>query len=108
MNLSVFFRGASQLTLRLYKSVLDTLRAKRGAQSTQRKGLRSSKADWVVQHSALTYLDCSSLDSIIKERKITVVEPLLSGIVLGLIPVTLIGLFVAAYMQYRRGDQLGG
>jgi cytochrome b6-f complex subunit 5 len=41
-------------------------------------------------------------------RRITVVEPLLSGIVLGLIPVTLIGLFVAAYMQYRRGDQLGG
>ena len=36
------------------------------------------------------------------------VEPLLSGIVLGLIPVTLLGLFVAAYMQYRRGDQLGG
>ncbi|MGB7086051.1 MAG: cytochrome b6-f complex subunit PetG [Phormidesmis sp.] len=36
------------------------------------------------------------------------VEPLLSGIVLGLVPVTLIGLFVAAYMQYRRGDQLGG
>lgn len=34
------------------------------------------------------------------------VEPLLSGIVLGLIPVTLAGLFVAAYLQYRRGDQL--
>jgi cytochrome b6-f complex subunit 5 len=44
----------------------------------------------------------------LQERKIAVVEPLLSGIVLGLIPVTLIGLFVAAYMQYRRGDQLGG
>jgi cytochrome b6-f complex subunit 5 len=35
------------------------------------------------------------------------VEPLLSGIVLGLIPVTLAGLFVAAYNQYRRGNQLG-
>nr|YP_008965625.1 cytochrome b6f complex subunit 5 [Porphyridium purpureum]ATJ02832.1 cytochrome b6f complex subunit 5 [Porphyridium purpureum]BAO23601.1 cytochrome b6f complex subunit 5 [Porphyridium purpureum] len=35
------------------------------------------------------------------------VEPLLSGIILGLIPVTLIGLFVAAYLQYRRGNQLG-
>ena len=35
------------------------------------------------------------------------VEPLLVGIVLGLIPVTLAGLFVAAYMQYKRGDQLG-
>ena len=34
------------------------------------------------------------------------VEPLLSGIVLGLIPVTLSGLFVTAYLQYRRGDQM--
>jgi cytochrome b6-f complex subunit 5 len=36
-----------------------------------------------------------------------VIEPILSGIVLGLIPVTLAGLFFAAYMQYRRGNQLG-
>lgn len=35
------------------------------------------------------------------------IEPLLLGIVLGLIPVTLAGLFFAAYMQYKRGDQLG-
>ena len=35
------------------------------------------------------------------------VEPLLSGIVLGLIPVTLAGLLVAAYLQYRRGNQFG-
>ncbi|MGQ4648296.1 cytochrome b6-f complex subunit V [Lyngbya aestuarii] len=35
------------------------------------------------------------------------VEPLLVGIVLGLVPVTLAGLFFAAYMQYKRGDQLG-
>jgi len=34
------------------------------------------------------------------------VEPLLFGIVLGLIPVTIAGLFVTAYLQYRRGDQL--
>ena len=34
------------------------------------------------------------------------VEPLLSGIVLGLITVSALGLFVAAYLQYRRGDQL--
>jgi cytochrome b6-f complex subunit 5 len=34
------------------------------------------------------------------------VEPLLSGIVLGLIPITLAGLFVTAFFQYRRGDQL--
>jgi cytochrome b6-f complex subunit 5 len=37
---------------------------------------------------------------------IDVVEPLLSGIVLGLIPITLAGLFVAAYLQYKRGDEL--
>jgi cytochrome b6-f complex subunit 5 len=35
------------------------------------------------------------------------VEPLLLGIVLGLIPVTLLGLFVAAYRQYRRSSQIG-
>lgn len=34
------------------------------------------------------------------------IEPLLSGIVLGMIPVTMAGLFVTAYLQYRRGDQL--
>ncbi len=36
------------------------------------------------------------------------IEPLLCGIVLGLIPVTLAGLFVAAWNQYRRGGALGG
>nr|YP_009421264.1 cytochrome b6/f complex subunit V [Lepisorus clathratus]YP_009425215.1 cytochrome b6/f complex subunit V [Asplenium pekinense]YP_009549639.1 cytochrome b6/f complex subunit V [Goniophlebium niponicum]YP_009691119.1 cytochrome b6/f complex subunit V [Tectaria panamensis]YP_009709507.1 cytochrome b6/f subunit V [Asplenium nidus]YP_010028616.1 cytochrome b6/f subunit G [Lemmaphyllum intermedium]YP_010117440.1 cytochrome b6/f complex subunit V [Neolepisorus fortunei]YP_010702090.1 cytochrome len=34
------------------------------------------------------------------------VEASLSGIVSGLIPITLAGLFVTAYPQYRRGDQL--
>nr|YP_010881450.1 cytochrome b6/f complex subunit V [Pellia epiphylla]YP_010881535.1 cytochrome b6/f complex subunit V [Pellia neesiana]WIA67403.1 cytochrome b6/f complex subunit V [Pellia epiphylla var. borealis]WIA67488.1 cytochrome b6/f complex subunit V [Pellia epiphylla var. borealis]WIA67926.1 cytochrome b6/f complex subunit V [Pellia epiphylla]WIA68011.1 cytochrome b6/f complex subunit V [Pellia epiphylla]WIA68097.1 cytochrome b6/f complex subunit V [Pellia epiphylla] len=34
------------------------------------------------------------------------VEALLSGIVSGLIPITSVGLFVTAYSQYRRGDQL--
>ena len=34
------------------------------------------------------------------------VEPLLSGIVLGLITVTLSGLVRAAYLQYRRGNQI--
>ena len=34
------------------------------------------------------------------------IEPLLCGIVLGLIPVTLAGLFVAAWNQYRRGTLL--
>lgn len=36
------------------------------------------------------------------------IEPLLCGIVLGLIPVTLMGLFVAAWNQYRRGSLLDG
>jgi len=34
------------------------------------------------------------------------VEPLLSGIVLALIPVTIAGLFVTAFLQFRRGDRL--
>jgi cytochrome b6-f complex subunit 5 len=34
------------------------------------------------------------------------VEPLLIGIVLGLVVVTLFGLFVAAYLQYKRGNEL--
>jgi cytochrome b6-f complex subunit 5 len=34
------------------------------------------------------------------------VEPLLSGIVLGLMLVTLVGLFVAAYLQFKRGNEL--
>lgn len=34
------------------------------------------------------------------------IEPLLCGIVLGLIPVTLAGLFFAAYQQYKRGRPL--
>jgi len=34
------------------------------------------------------------------------VEPLLTGIVLGLITVTLLGLFVAAYIKYKRGNEL--
>jgi cytochrome b6-f complex subunit 5 len=38
-------------------------------------------------------------------QKYFMVEPLLSGIVLGLVPVTIAGLFVTAYLQYRRGDQ---
>ncbi|BAZ43526.1 cytochrome b6-f complex subunit 5 [Chondrocystis sp. NIES-4102] len=35
------------------------------------------------------------------------IEPLLLGIVLGLVFMTLSGLFFAAYMQYKRGNQLG-
>jgi cytochrome b6-f complex subunit 5 len=35
------------------------------------------------------------------------IEPLLCGIVLGLSAVTLGGLFYKAYVQYKRGNQLG-
>lgn len=53
----------------------------------------------------------STLLSIAFEKEtikiIIMIEPLLFGIVLGLIPVTLAGLFVAAYLQYRRGNQFG-
>ncbi len=35
------------------------------------------------------------------------VEPLLDGMVLGLIFITLAGLFFAAYMQFKRGQKLG-
>nr|YP_008999901.1 cytochrome b6/f complex subunit V [Petrosavia stellaris]AGY95353.1 cytochrome b6/f complex subunit V [Petrosavia stellaris] len=34
------------------------------------------------------------------------IEVFLFGIILGPIPITLAGLFVTAYLQYRRGDQL--
>ncbi|KAL5550030.1 hypothetical protein UlMin_000206 [Ulmus minor] len=34
------------------------------------------------------------------------IEVFLFGIILGLIPSTLTGLFVTTYLQYRRGDQL--
>lgn len=40
----------------------------------------------------------------IQNLKYIMVEPLLSGIVLGLLVVTIAGLFVTAYLQYRRGD----
>ncbi|MEM8638407.1 MAG: cytochrome b6-f complex subunit PetG [Cyanobacteria bacterium P01_G01_bin.54] len=33
------------------------------------------------------------------------VEHLLIGIVMGLVPITLAGLFFAAYMQYKRDDK---
>ena len=40
-------------------------------------------------------------------RRNNVIEPLVLGITIGLIFITLTGLFFAAYMQYKRGDQLG-
>lgn len=40
-------------------------------------------------------------------RRLKVVEPLLDGMVLGLVFVTLSGLFYAAYKQFKRGNELG-
>ena len=34
------------------------------------------------------------------------IEPLLCGIVLGLVPITILGLFVSAWNQYRRGSAM--
>ncbi|MGY2779402.1 hypothetical protein ACVW0B_001306 [Thermostichus sp. MS-CIW-23] len=36
-----------------------------------------------------------------------VIEPILLGIVLGMVVVTLAGLFVAAYRQYQRSNKIG-
>ena len=41
--------------------------------------------------------------NLLKEKN-TMIEPLLCGIVLGLVPITLLGLFVSAWNQYRRGS----
>jgi len=40
----------------------------------------------------------------IPDKYKTMIEPLLCGIVLGLVPITLLGLFVSAWNQYRRGS----
>jgi cytochrome b6-f complex subunit 5 len=45
---------------------------------------------------------------IVSRARPSMIEPLLCGIVLGLIPITIVGLFVAAWNQYRRGSALGG
>ena len=39
-------------------------------------------------------------------KQIEMIEVFLFGIVLGLIPITLVRLFVTAYLQDKRGDQL--
>ena len=38
------------------------------------------------------------------KKRQKMIEPLLCGIVLGLVPITLLGLFVSAWNQYRRGS----
>lgn len=54
---------------------------------------KPKRIDWMLKTTFFGYLNI-------------MVEPLLSGIVLGLVPVTIAGLLVAAYLQYRRGDSL--
>ena len=39
-----------------------------------------------------------------RKKSQKMIEPLLCGIVLGLVPITLLGLFVSAWNQYRRGS----
>ena len=39
-----------------------------------------------------------------RKKSQQMIEPLLCGIVLGLVPITLLGLFVSAWNQYRRGS----
>ena len=52
-----------------------------------------------------TIVEIDILKFIINKNTNIMVEPLLSGIVLGMITVTALGLFVAAFLQYRRGSQ---
>lgn len=55
-------------------------------------------------HICIIYLYIIYLPTYILTIK-KMVEPLLSGIVLGMITVSAFGLFVAAFLQYRRGNQ---
>ena len=54
----------------------------------------------------LIFMDRYYLSFFFFFKQIEMIEVFLFGIVLGLIPITLAGLFVTAYLQYRRGDQL--
>ena len=69
----------------------------------QRKNRLSQIRGWAhgrgPAHGRIVARPCTGL--------LPMIEPLLCGIVLGLIPVTLVGLFVAAWNQYRRGGALG-
>jgi cytochrome b6-f complex subunit 5 len=52
------------------------------------------------------YLEIDRTSFFYPLEQIEMIEVFLFGIVLGLIPITLAGLFVTAYLQYRREDQL--
>ena len=57
-------------------------------------------------HNLDYYLERDRTSFFYPLEEIEMIEVFLFGIVLGLIPITLAGLFVTAYLQYRRGDQL--
>jgi cytochrome b6-f complex subunit 5 len=57
-------------------------------------------------HNLDYYLERDRTSFFYPLEQIEMIEVFLFGIVLGLIPITLAGLFVTAYLQYRRGDQL--
>ena len=57
-------------------------------------------------HNLDYYLEIDRTSFFYPLEQIEMIEVFLFGIVLGLIPITLAGLFVTAYLQYRRGDQL--
>ena len=62
----------------------------------------------ICEHSPNVFIKKSTLWETIDIRNSkkakTMIEPLLCGIVLGLVPITLLGLFVSAWNQYRRGS----
>jgi cytochrome b6-f complex subunit 5 len=59
-----------------------------------------------INFNSISFEKKNLIDINFKSLDLFMVEPLLSGIVLGLVPVTLAGLFVTAYLQYRRGDRV--
>ena len=50
------------------------------------------------------YLEIDSTSFLYPLEQIEIIEVFLFGIILDLIPITLAGLFVTAYLQYKRGD----
>ena len=66
-------------------------------------GFESRQSRIYLQNKLLLLLVC-----LLKFKFITnyMVETLLSGIILGLIPITICGLFFTAYLQYIRSDSV--
>ena len=50
------------------------------------------------------YLEIDNTSFLYPLEQIEIIEVFLFGIILDLIPITLAGLFVTAYLQYKRGD----